>query len=131
MGAQTTNGKTNRVFRTMESIHQTSFEAIGGQFAPREHESTCAIRLAPTLFFKDKPPQHQRFEDPRIPSHTTYAYKQGATIARNDDFYILPEGAVKQIDILFFTANAPVGTVSLPNDGSEPYIGLAQSTELA
>ena len=61
----------------------------------------------------------------------TYAYKQGATIVRNDDFYEMPEGKTKTIDLLFLMANAPVATASLPEAGSEPYVGLAKGMELA
>ena len=61
----------------------------------------------------------------------TYAYKRGATIVRNDDFYEMPEGANKRIDLLFLMANAPVSTLSLPRSGSESYIGLAKVMELA
>ena len=80
---------------------------------------------------QDHPPQHHRFQDKRIPSHVTYAYKQGATIVRNDDFYEMREGKNKTIDLLFLMANAPVATQSLPKDGSEPYVGLAKAMELA
>ena len=80
---------------------------------------------------QDHPPQHHRFEDKRIPSHVTYAYKQGATIFRNDDFYEMSEGKNKTIDLLFLMANAPVSVMSLPESGSEPYVGLAKAMELA
>ena len=61
----------------------------------------------------------------------TYAYKKGVTIVRNDDFYEMPEGNNKTIDLLFLMANAPVATQSLPESGSEPYVGLAKAMELA
>ena len=87
------------------------------------------------------PPQHRRFgdsDDPshkrRIPAHITYAYKPGATIVRNDDFYDWPEGgagASRQVDLLFLVASAPVSTVSLPVGGSEAYVGAAVGMELA
>ena len=85
------------------------------------------------------PPQHHRFDDPddpshkrRIPAHITYAYKPGATIARNDDFYTLPEGgASRKVDLLFLITSAPVSTVSLPVGGSEAYAGVAMDMELA
>ena len=50
---------------------------------------------------------------------------------RNDDFYEMPEGANKTIDLLFLMANAPVSTLSLPESGSEAYIGLARVMEIA
>jgi len=80
---------------------------------------------------QDYPPQHQRFDDEKIPSHITYAYKKGATIARNDDFYPLPETQTRQVDVLFVIASAPVKTGSLPEAGSESYVGLAIAMELA
>ena len=80
---------------------------------------------------QDYPPQHQRFDDEKIPSHITYAYKKGATIARNDDFYPLPENQTRQVDVLFVIASAPVKTGSLPEAGSESYVGLAIAMELA
>ena len=48
----TTGAEMDQVFRKMDAIHNASFEDIGGTFIPREHESTCAIRLASTLFFE-------------------------------------------------------------------------------
>ena len=48
----TTGAEMDQVFRKMDAVHNTSFEDIGGTFIPREHESTCAIRLASTLFFE-------------------------------------------------------------------------------
>ena len=80
---------------------------------------------------QDKPPQQHRFKDKRIPRHITYAYKRAAKIAKNEDFYHLPEGTTKTIDLLFVIANAPVGTVCLPKHGSEAYVGLATAMELA
>ena len=80
---------------------------------------------------QDYPPQHQRFDDEKIPSHITYAYKRGATIAKNDDFYPLPENHTRQVDVLFVIASAPVKTGSLPEAGSESYVGLAIAMELA
>lgn len=83
------------------------------------------------------PPQHHRFDDPNIPAHAgipnhiTYAYKQDATIARNDDFYVWEEGGNKQIDLLFLIAGAPVSSISMPSSGSEPYVGAAVGMELA
>lgn len=76
------------------------------------------------------PPQHQRFDTDEIPSHVTYAYKKGAKILRNDNFYPQPPAGSKEIDLLFVVANAPVGTVSMPNAGSESYVGLAGVMEL-
>ena len=84
-----------------------------------------------------QPPQHNRFDDPnisahkQIPAHITYAYQQGATIVKNDDFYELPEDGPKKIDLLFLIANAPVKTASFPVGGSESYVGLAKAMELA
>ena len=43
----------------------------------------------------------------------------------------MPDGEVKTIDLLFVIANAPVSTVSLPQDGSVSYVGLASAMELA
>ena len=80
---------------------------------------------------QDYPPQHQRFDDEKIPSHITYAYKKGATIAKNDDFYPLPKNQTRQVDVLFVIASAPVKTGSLPEAGSESYVGLAVAMELA
>ena len=80
---------------------------------------------------QDYPPQHQRFHGKKIPAHITYAYKKGATIAKNDDFYTLPNGQSKKVDILFVIASAPVATGSLPDAGSESYAGLAIAMELA
>ena len=80
---------------------------------------------------QDHAPQHRHFEDKKIPAHVTYAYKQGATIAENNDFYELPEGVHKKVDLLFLMANAPVKTASLPEEGSQSYVGLALAMELA
>ena len=60
-----------------------------------------------------------------------FAYKQGATIVKNDDFYALPNGETKTIDLLFLIASAPVATGALPESGSGSYVGLALSMELA
>ena len=77
------------------------------------------------------PPPHQRFKNKKIPAHITYAYKEGVNIVKNDDFYPMPSSGSKQVDLLFVIANAPVSTVSLPNSGSESYVGLATAMELA
>ena len=77
------------------------------------------------------PPQHRHFHGKKIPAHITYAYKKGATIAENKDFYTLPNGRTKTVDILFVIASAPVATGSLPEAGSESYAGLAIAMELA
>ena len=68
-----------------------------------------------------------------IPAHVTYAYQGGATITRNDEFYTLPEDKVgkEKVDILFLIANAPVSTASVPETGSQPYVGLATDMKLA
>ena len=80
---------------------------------------------------QDYPPQHRRFHGKKIPAHITYAYKKGATIAENNDFYTLPDGQTKTVDLLFVIAGAPVATASLPEAGSESYVGLAIAMELA
>ena len=80
---------------------------------------------------QDYPPPHRHFADRSIPSHITYAYKKGATIAENNDFYTLPKGETKTVDLLFVIAGAPVATASLPEAGSESYVGLAIAMELA
>ena len=80
---------------------------------------------------QDYPPQHRHFDGEKIPAHITYAYKEGATIAENDDFYKLPSGQTKTVDLLFVIASAPVATGSLPDAGSESYAGLAIAMELA
>jgi len=77
------------------------------------------------------PPKHHRFNDARIPSHITYAYKEGVTIVKNDDFYQLPDNGTHTIDLLFLMSNAPVSTASFPDAGSESYVGLANAMELA
>ena len=95
-----------------------------------------AITFLPVSLFgvnptQEHPPPQRQFEDKRIPSHITYAFQKGATIVKNDDFYKLPETGSKKIDLLFVIANAPVKTASFPEDGSEPYVGLAEAMELA
>ena len=77
------------------------------------------------------PPQHHRFNDTRIPAHITYAYKKNVTIIKNDDFYQLPGDKTYTIDLLFLMSNAPVSTASFPEAGSQSYVGLANSMELA
>ena len=61
----------------------------------------------------------------------TWAYKQNATIAENKRFYTLTEGGTKTLDLLFLIANAPVATLSLPEAGSQSYVGMALDMELA
>ena len=80
---------------------------------------------------QDYPPQHRRFDGRKIPAHITYAYKKGATIAKNDDFYPWQKNQTRQVDVLFVIASAPVATGSLPEAGSESYVGLAIAMELA
>ena len=80
---------------------------------------------------QDYPPHHRRFHGKKVPAHITYAYKKGVTIAKNEDFYTLPNGQTKKVDILFLIASAPVATGSLPVAGSESYVGLAIAMELA
>ena len=77
-----------------------------------------------------QPPPHQRLDNKQIPAHITYAYKRGAKILKNDDFYPFPESGTKEVDLLFIMANAPLQTISLPNLGSESYVGLATAMEL-
>ena len=84
------------------------------------------------LLVQGPPPAHNRFDDPRVPKHITYAYKERAVIRENKDFYTLPKGETdKTIDILFLIANAPVSTVSLPITGSQPYVGMAVAMQHA
>ena len=87
--------------------------------------------LCRVLSVQDKPPQQHRFKDSRIPSHVTYAYQKGVTIIPNDDFYEIPEGVNKTIDLLFLMSNAPVSTMSLPESGSAAYVGLANTMRMA
>merc|ERR1712151_1060256 len=114
----------------MKNTRQKAFEDVNGTFTEREGERTCAIRLPPTTFFEGEPPVHQRLDNEQIPSHITYAYKKGAKIMRNDDFYPFPESGTKEVDLLFIIANAPVKTGSMANAGSESYVGLASAMEL-
>ena len=88
-------------------------------------------RSVPLPRLQDYPPEHRRFDGQKIPAHITYAYKKGATIAKNDDFYALPNDQSKKVDVLFLIASAPVATGSLPEAGSESYVGLAIAMELA
>ena len=85
----------------------------------------------PHVCLQNNPPQHHRFNDSRIPAHVTWAYIPDARIVRNDEFYEMPEGVNKTIDLLFLMANAPVSTLSLPGSGSEAYAGLANAMKLA
>ena len=40
-------------FNKMKRIHQKSFQDLGGEYVERDgKEKTCAIRLAPTVFFE-------------------------------------------------------------------------------
>ncbi len=43
----------------------------------------------------------------------------------------MPKGQTKKVDLLFGIAGAPVATASLPEAGSESYVGLAIGMELA
>ena len=61
----------------------------------------------------------------------TWAYKRNATIAENKRFYTLPGGRTKTIDVMFLMANAPVATLSMPETGSQSYVGMAVDMELA
>ena len=84
----------------------------------------------PPLNVQGEPPQHHRFDDPKIPAHITYAFQEAAVIAKNDAFYTMPKGnQTNTIDLLFVIANAPVKTVSLPVGGSESYVGTAVAME--
>ena len=80
---------------------------------------------------KGHPPQHQHFRNKKIPAHITFAYKEGVKILKNDDFYNLPDGVHKEVDLLFLIANAPVSMAGIPEGGSESYVGLAVAMELA
>ena len=77
------------------------------------------------------PPQNRHFNDKTIPAHITYAYKKDARIVRNDDFYELPEGETRTVDLLFLVASAPVKLMPFVGTGSESYAGLAIAMELA
>ena len=99
--------------------------------SPLTHIRTDLIAANYCTPSQEHSPQHRRFKDKRIPAHITYAYQKGATIAKNDDFYQMPEAGSKNIDLLFLIANAPVKTVSFPEGGSESYAGLAEAMELA
>ena len=95
------------------------------------HNSTHTLNFPVPTYVQGHPPRHQRFKNSKIPAHITYAYKQGAEIVKNDEFYPMPSSGSKEVDLLFVIANAPVSTVSLPNSGSESYVGLATAMELA
>ena len=84
-----------------------------------------------TVCVQGYPPQQHRFPNPKIPNHVTWAYKRNATISENKQFYTLPEGRTKNIDLLFLMANAPVATLSMPETGSQSYAGMARDMELA
>ena len=47
-----TGPKMQQAFRKIDAIHHNSFKVTGGKYIKQDHESTCAIRLARTLFFK-------------------------------------------------------------------------------
>ena len=82
-------------------------------------------------YVQGHPPQQRHFNDKRIPSHITFAHKERVQIARNDDFYQLPNGTNKTVDLLFLIASAPVPTAALPEGGSESYAGLSIGMQLA
>ena len=44
---------------------------------------------------------------------------------------MLPKNKTRKVDVLFLIASAPVKTGSLPEAGSESYVGLAIAMELA
>ena len=99
---------------------------------PPSRISPSTYRPCLVLFGQGHPPTHRRFDDKKIPRHITYAYKSGVTIARNDDFYEFQQPDQKKtIDVLFVMASAPVKTGSLPEAGSEPYMGAAIGMQLA
>ena len=77
------------------------------------------------------PPEHHGFKDKRVPAHITYAYKEGATIVKNDDFYKLPDNETHTIDLLFLISNTPVSTTPFPDTGSKAYVGLVNVMELS
>ena len=87
--------------------------------------------MCPFSLVQGEPPEHNRFDDPRVPNQITYAYAERAVIVENKDFYALPQGETKTIDVLFLIANAPVSTVSLPTGGSQPYVGMAVAMQHA
>ena len=97
----------------------------------RSHTHTQNYLLSTYVPMQGHPPQHRHFQDESIPAHIMFAYKQGATIVKNDDFYSLPDGKNKTIDVLFLIASAPVTTGALPESGSGSYVGLALTMELA
>ena len=86
---------------------------------------------------QDNPPRQRRFDNDKIPSHkkipnhVTWAYKKDVTIAENNQFYIVPPGNTKKVDLLFLIANAPVATGSMPESGSQSYVGTGVNMELA
>ena len=47
-----TGSKMQKTFRKIDAIHDHSFKVTGGNYTKQEYESTCAIRLARTLFFE-------------------------------------------------------------------------------
>merc|ERR1712032_1218127 len=127
---ETMSTEMDEVFLEMTKLHHQALKAVGGKYIPQDHEPECAdtlghkgyprdhkrpcaIRLARAAFFNGTPPQHHRFDDPRIPAHITYAYQEGATIVENEAFYTLPKGRPKTIDLLFLNANAPLKTASM------------------
>ena len=85
----------------------------------------------PPLTLQGNPPEHHRFEDPKIPSHITYAFQENAVISENKAFYTMPKDNRKTVDLLFVIASAPVSTLSSPVGGAQSYAGTALAMEHA
>ena len=49
---ETTTAALDNAFHWMDIYHRRSFNRVGGKYIPRKNESTCAIRVARTAFFK-------------------------------------------------------------------------------
>ena len=90
----------------------------------------CHQHLPPHTL-QGNPPQHHRFEDPKIPSHITYAFQENAVISENKAFYTMPKDNRKTVDVLFVIASAPVSTLSSPVGGAQSYAGTALAMEHA
>merc|ERR1712032_3829 len=80
---ETMDTGSDKMFKDMTWIHKEWLESVGARYIPQKHEAKihtdpyrnlpdvdhrpCAIRLARNIFFEGAPPQHHRFDDPRIP----------------------------------------------------------------
>ena len=93
-------------------------------------DNHCRQHLPPHTL-QGNPPQHHRFEDPKIPSHITYAFQENAVISENKAFYTMPKDTQKTVDLLFVIASAPVSTLSSPVCGAHCYAGTALAMEHA